>query len=403
MTTAPRSTQRQPWKPQWPSVSFAAPRRATALAEWALLPLRLFLGVTFAFAGLQKLANPNFFRAASPISIQSQLAGAARFSPIHSLLHALIPYAGLIGMVIAYGELAVGLGTLLGFCSRIAAVGGALVSFNLFLAVSFHASPYFTGADIVFFFAWLPLVITPGGRQLSLDGYIERLIRAKQGVPAPDLVALPFAQVQVLCGNFSEGNCSALHGASCAAAQCPVLLGSAAPIATPVDIASVARRKVVVTGATAASLGAVALITGGATAAVGKMIGNAPTTSGTSSSVGTTGSTTGTTSGATGTVAGTYVGHASQVALGTAATLTLPGNGDPGIIIHETDGTWKCFDAVCPHAGCSVGWNPGSDVLVCPCHGSQFNLNTGAVLSGPAPTGLIEHTVTEKDGKLYVQ
>ena len=29
------------------------------------LPLRLFLGVTYCFAGLQKLADPNFFSAAS--------------------------------------------------------------------------------------------------------------------------------------------------------------------------------------------------------------------------------------------------------------------------------------------------------------------------------------------------
>jgi thiosulfate dehydrogenase (quinone) large subunit len=32
----------------------AAPQR------WALLPLRLFLGATFTFAGLQKLADPSF-------------------------------------------------------------------------------------------------------------------------------------------------------------------------------------------------------------------------------------------------------------------------------------------------------------------------------------------------------
>ena len=46
----------------------------------AFLPLRAFLGFTFCFAGLQKLANPRFFDAADPGSIQSQLAGAARRS-----------------------------------------------------------------------------------------------------------------------------------------------------------------------------------------------------------------------------------------------------------------------------------------------------------------------------------
>jgi thiosulfate dehydrogenase [quinone] large subunit len=43
----------------------------------ALLPLHAFLGFTFCFADLQKLANPRFFDAADPASIQAQLAGAA--------------------------------------------------------------------------------------------------------------------------------------------------------------------------------------------------------------------------------------------------------------------------------------------------------------------------------------
>ena len=241
-------TNAAPWGPRLPKPSFRRPARAWALSEWALLPLRLFLGVTFAYAGLQKLANPNFFIASSPISIQNQLAGAARFSPIHSLLHAMLPYAGFIGMVIAYAEIAIGLGTLLGFFSRTAAAGGAVLSFNLFLAISFHASPYFTGADIVFFFAWLPLVIAGGGSQLSLDSYLRRYVRAKHDVPAQELVTVPFDQVQALCGNFSNNTCKALKGAACQAGSCPVLLGDQAPQATEVAIASNERRQVVVGG-----------------------------------------------------------------------------------------------------------------------------------------------------------
>jgi hypothetical protein len=40
----------------------AGPARRIALA---LLPLRAFLGFTFCFAGLQKLANPDFFDASN--------------------------------------------------------------------------------------------------------------------------------------------------------------------------------------------------------------------------------------------------------------------------------------------------------------------------------------------------
>ena len=41
-----------------------------------LLPLRAFLGFTFCFAGLQKLANPRFFDAADPASIVAMLEAA---------------------------------------------------------------------------------------------------------------------------------------------------------------------------------------------------------------------------------------------------------------------------------------------------------------------------------------
>lgn len=136
-------------------------------ARFALLPLRAFLGFTFCFAGLQKLANPGFFNAHNPASIQAQLAAAVRHSPIHALLSPLTHQAVVIGLVMAFGELAVGLGTLAGLLSRVAALGGVMISFSLFLTVSFHSNPYYTGSDIVFVFAWLPLVLAGGGRLLS--------------------------------------------------------------------------------------------------------------------------------------------------------------------------------------------------------------------------------------------
>ena len=150
----------------------AHPPRAFTLSGWALVPLCLFLGVTFCFAGLQKLANPNFFNANSPTSIQAQLIASIRISPLHELLGHLLRFAVPIGIVIALAELAVGLGTILGLWTRVAAAGGMVLSITLFLTVSFHSSPYYTGADIVFVFAWLPLVLAGSGGVLSLDGVI---------------------------------------------------------------------------------------------------------------------------------------------------------------------------------------------------------------------------------------
>jgi len=71
------------------------------------------------------------------------------------------------------GELAVGVGTVLGLRARLAAAGGLALSLMLFLTVSFHSAPYYTGADIVFAFAWTPLLLAGPGSVLSLDAAIK--------------------------------------------------------------------------------------------------------------------------------------------------------------------------------------------------------------------------------------
>jgi thiosulfate dehydrogenase [quinone] large subunit len=386
---------------------FNAPVRAWTMSEWALLPLRLFLGATFAYAGLQKLANPNFFRAQSPISIQAQLIAASHTSPIHALLIHLISLAKPIGVIIAFSELAIGVGVLLGLWTRIAAIGGALLSLSLFLTISFHASPYFTGADIVFFFAWMPFIVAGGGTRLSADAWIANRVAKKERVASPELVAIPFATVQRLCGNYHDGACAARAGLACDQAVCPVLLGDHAPLVTRVAIDSVDRRALVVGGAVAAGVGAAALIFGGAVADTGKMIGgvkspkNATTlTLPLSDSSTTTEPTTGPT---TPTTEGTLLGSAKDVPKGHAASFTIPSSGDPGIVIHA-DGGYFAYDAVCPHAGCTVGYYAANDIIVCPCHGSEFAVTTGAVIDGPAPHGLAKLKIVEgSNGNLYLQ
>jgi thiosulfate dehydrogenase [quinone] large subunit len=378
------------------------------MAEWALLPLRLFLGATFTYAGLQKLANPNFFRAQSPISIQAQLIAASHTSPIHALLVHLISHATPIGILISFSEVAIGVGALLGLWTRIAALGGAILSLSLFLTISFHASPYFTGADIVFLFAWLPFIVAGAGTRLSLDAWIAKRVAREAGDPSPELVAIPFASVQQLCGQFKKGSCAARQGLACDKAVCPVLLGDRAPLVTRVAIDSLDRRSVVVGGAVAAGVGAAVLLLGGAVAEAGKLIGGAKPPKGattqftqpTSGSPTTTAPTTGSTAPST---SGTLLGSAKQVPNGQAASFTVPSSGDPGIVIH-TNGGFYAYDAVCPHAGCTVGYYAANDIIVCPCHGSEFAVTTGDVMNGPAPHGLAKlKIVEESNGNLYLQ
>jgi thiosulfate dehydrogenase (quinone) large subunit len=323
----------------------------------ALLPLRAFLGFTFCFAGLQKLANPGFFQTTNPGSIQAQLAGAARRSPIHSLISPLTHVAVPLGLLIAFAELAIGFGTLLGLWQRLAAAGGVALSLMLFLTVSFHSSPYYTGADIVFAFAWTPLLLAGAGPILSADAAIAARARAWKG----------------------DRRVSAQEAS---------------------------RREVVLKGTVTAGAAIGGLVLGGLVAGFGRLAGGTKNNSGTalpsppqSSSAPAAGPTAGSGGGHP---AGTAIGPAKDVPVGGAASFSDPSTGDPSIVIQPKAGKFVAFDAVCPHAGCTVGYDQSAAVLVCPCHGSQFNAATGAVEVGPAATGLKPIAIAEGgNGQLY--
>ncbi len=100
---------------------------------------------------------------------------------------------------------------------------------------------------------------------------------------------------------------------------------------------------------------------------------------------------------------GTAIGSASQVPVGDRPSFTDPKSGDPSLVIQRTADNFVAFDAICPHAGCTVAYQSGSNVIACPCHGSEFNPRTGAVINGPATSGLTPITVIKgSNGNLYV-
>jgi thiosulfate dehydrogenase [quinone] large subunit len=389
------------------------------MSGWALLPLRAFLGGTFVFAGLQKLANPGFFDKSNPTSIQAQLASAARVSPIHALVAHLASHAVLVGVVIALSELAVGTATLVGLWSRVAAVGGMALSVCLFLTVSFHASPYYTGSDIVFVFAWIPQLVAGAGGVLSVDAVVRDVARARSGAAPATLVPVSFEMVHSVCGSYDAGTCRAMSGAPCEPAPCPYLrkgLG-ATPVGADGDIG---RRAFTLQGISAAAVAALALAGAGLAAGLGRLAGGKSrpaatpvlstqpsTTAGPSAPTSTTEAPPGTTSSSPTTTqskpAGTAIGPASAVPVGGSASFQDPKTGDPGVVVQPEAGTFAAFDVVCPHQGCIVAYSAPDKKFICPCHGSQFNGKTGAVENGPATSGLGRIRIKEgPDGQLYV-
>ena len=126
----------------------------------ALLPLRVFLGVTFVYAGIDKLIHPSFLQATGPGSIGAQLDAFVKVSPIGPLVHLFgQPFPVAIGLLIAVAEIAVGLGALSGLLFRLSAAGGFALSILFWLTASWATKPYYYGPDLPYALGWLTLAL----------------------------------------------------------------------------------------------------------------------------------------------------------------------------------------------------------------------------------------------------
>ncbi|MFM9135331.1 MAG: Rieske (2Fe-2S) protein [bacterium] len=82
-----------------------------------------------------------------------------------------------------------------------------------------------------------------------------------------------------------------------------------------------------------------------------------------------------------------------------APVADIPGGGGqvfdgPKVVVTQPEaGVIKGFTAVCPHQGCLVSTVTNNEIL-CPCHGSLFSAEDGAVIAGPATSGLAPAAVT---------
>jgi len=320
----------------YPGAGPPAPSRRIGLA---MFPLRVFLGLTFLYAGLDKvLFDSTFLDSAAPTSLLSQLQGFAHTSPLAPLITLIAePLVGPIGLAMAMAEIAVGLGALTGLAPRASAWGGFAIAVLLWLTASFAIHPYYLGPDLPYAAGWLTLGLVGDGDVYNVRASLRRWL---------------------------------------------VGLGMEEPDADP-------ERRRFIQGAL---LGGVALLTGG----FGWLLGEPGRASLTAElQAGPT---------PTPTPLGSGPAATPKGAIGTLATLRQQGAiafqvpsqaskfaGDPAVVVLLSDGTAVAYDAVCTHAGCTVGFDPSSSDLFCPCHGATFDpRNHGAVLSGPTNIPLPE-------------
>jgi nitrite reductase/ring-hydroxylating ferredoxin subunit len=76
------------------------------------------------------------------------------------------------------------------------------------------------------------------------------------------------------------------------------------------------------------------------------------------------------------------------------------------ISVVRIDGRLYAFDDLCRCGGASCPLSGGlliATTLMCQCHGSRFDVTTGAVVNGPATLPLKTYTVREVGGDLQIK
>jgi thiosulfate dehydrogenase [quinone] large subunit len=136
--------------------------------------LRLFLGVTWIYAGWDKASDPGFLTKGAPTYIGSQLAAYAQSSPIGSLINNAVEHAALVGTFVMISEFAIGFATLLSVAPTTAAFGGFALATGLWLSSSFHTSPYFLASDSAYAILWLAYLLHMIGKRKMPSANLER-------------------------------------------------------------------------------------------------------------------------------------------------------------------------------------------------------------------------------------
>ena len=189
----------------------------TASSSWrnqapAFRVMRLWLGITWIYAGWDKASDSGFLTQGSDTYIGTQLSGFSSQSPLDFAFNKLIEHATFVGGFVILTEFAIGLATLLWVAPRLAAFGGFLMSLGLWLASSFHVSPYFLASDTAYAVLWLSylLLLIGNAKRKVFTMSLERRSVLRVGITGALAVAFAgagkfFAKAAPATSNVSAG------------------------------------------------------------------------------------------------------------------------------------------------------------------------------------------------------
>lgn len=94
------------------------------------------------------------------------------------------------------------------------------------------------------------------------------------------------------------------------------------------------------------------------------------------------------------------IGSSKDIAPGQMRAFDVEGT---KVNVVSTNGNLYAVDDTCTHMGCSLaGGKLDGTTVTCPCHGSQFNVTSGAVIRGPARRPVRSHPVKVEGEDLLV-
>lgn len=94
-------------------------------------------------------------------------------------------------------------------------------------------------------------------------------------------------------------------------------------------------------------------------------------------------------------------GPVSNIPPGTMKAIVA---GTREVLVANLSGTFFAIGNMCTHMGCQLSQGTlEGDHVICPCHGSTFDIRTGSVVKGPARTAEKSYKVTIVNDILIVE
>ena len=187
-------------------VARLAQRRVALL----LLPLRVFIGVAWLRRGLAMVLQPEWHDGTALTGfLQNQAADAPLALYTDVMLRAADRFAAPMGMAVALGEVAIGIGLITGTLTNLALLMAIMLNVNLVLAGAGSPSQYFIVIQLV-------LLAGGAGSDFSMDRGLSRYLRSslltsRSGVvdgvdaPRPGMAILAVTTIGLAVGMVAGG------------------------------------------------------------------------------------------------------------------------------------------------------------------------------------------------------